>query len=101
MHEISAEIKQKIVEIIKLKITGPRYKIFLFGSRTNGKATNRSDIDVGIDAKDSLPWSLLADIKEDLANIPILQKIDVVDFNNVADDFKGIALKDTEVLYEQ
>ena len=65
-------------------------KIFIFGSRARGENYPASDIDVGI-----LPESDDRDIRfkisllrEKFENSNIPQKVDVVNLNEVSDDFK-------------
>lgn len=95
------DIKREIVKIIKNRLKLPHYKVFLFGSRVTGKASDRSDYDVGIEAKEEIPVSCFFDIKDDIHNLPVLQKIEVVDFRKVGDEFKEVALRHLEVLYEK
>jgi predicted nucleotidyltransferase len=95
------EIKQQIIRIIKAKLDLAHYKVFLFGSRTNGQAGERSDIDIGIDAESKIPAKMLERIKGALETIPTLKKFDVVDFKDVSPEFKEVALQKTEVLYDR
>ena len=44
---------------------------------------------------------VLGEMKEKLADLPILQKIDLVDFANASDDFKEVAKQHIEVIYEK
>ncbi len=94
-------IKKEIVKIIKNRLKLPHYKIFLFGSRVTGEANERSDYDVGIAAQEQIPVSDLFGIQDDLENLRVMQKIEVVDFNKVGEDFKKVALAKVEVLYER
>ena len=57
------EIKEKIAEIIIGKLTLSHYKVFLFGSRVNGKANTRSDIDIGIEASEQIPLNIMTELK--------------------------------------
>ena len=95
------DIKEKIVEIISQKLTLAHYKVFLFGSRANGKADARSDIDIGIEASEQIPLNIMTELKAELDDLPVLQKIDLVDFNMVNENFKEIASQDMEVIYEK
>ncbi|MFH1429721.1 MAG: nucleotidyltransferase domain-containing protein [Candidatus Margulisiibacteriota bacterium] len=96
------ELTKYIVEIVRKQIQQPHYKLFYFGSRVNGKADERSDIDIGIIAEANIPWGVIGEIEAELEeSVPVLQKFDFVDFNIVSDDFKKIALKDIEIIYEQ
>jgi len=95
------DLKDKVVKVITKRIKLPHYKIFYFGSRVAGNNVNRSDIDIGIEAAAEIPLSVLSEIETELAELPIMQKIDVVDFKVVSEDFKKVALQNIEVIYEQ
>lgn len=101
MNITKEELKKEIVKAFEKHLKTPHYKVFFFGSRVNGKADERSDIDIGIEAGEEIPVSAFFDIKEDLDNLPILQKIDLVDFAKVSAGFKKVALENTEVIYER
>lgn len=94
-------LKEEIIKTFKKWLKLSHYRVFLFGSRINGKADARSDIDIGIEAKEEVPAVVLNEIKNELEGLPLLQKFDVVDFHNVSERFKKTALKDIEVIYEQ
>jgi uncharacterized protein len=95
------EVTGKIIDIISSRLRSPHFRIFYFGSRVAGQATERSDLDVGVEAGEEVPGALMAEIKEKLDDLPIMQKIDFVDFKKVSDDFKEIALRNIEVIYEK
>lgn len=95
------DVKQRIVQIVRENLDLPHYRILLFGSRANGKAHPRSDIDIGIDAGTEIPLAVINDLKERFDDIPIFQKVDVVDLSTVSEAFKNVALKEHEVIYEQ
>lgn len=42
-----------------------------------------------------------ADIRQDLDDLPVLQKMDVVDFRRTTEDFRSVAKERVEILYEQ
>ena len=91
----------EIVRAVRRHMGCPHYRVFLFGSRAAGKATPRSDIAVGLDAGGPIPLDILARIEEDLDGIPVLQKIDLVDFARVPDAFALHADSAVQTLYEQ
>lgn len=72
--------------------------MFIFGSQANLKKLKAADIDVGIKAKRALNFKKLAKIRDELNEIPTLRPIDLVDFSNVEDDFKNVALSNIEKL---
>lgn len=95
------ELKDKIKLILNENIKEPHFKAFFFGSRASGKAMQRSDIDIGILAAKPIPLNVMGEIKTELDKLRVLQKFDVVDFNDADDDFKKVALKSIEVIYER
>lgn len=95
------ELKKEIVKVITRKLNMAHYRVFIFGSRAAGRADIRSDIDVGIESGEPISLAILNDIKSELDVIPILQKVDVVDFSTLSPDFKEAALQNIEVLYEK
>ena len=94
-------VTQAIIGAVKSCLPFPHYRILLFGSRATGKATPRSDFDVGVDAEARIPLEVIVKIKEDMDAIPILQKIDLVDLASASEDFKHRAKEAAKVIYEQ
>lgn len=92
------EIKHLVRETLARRLAGRSYRAFLFGSQANRPDLKPADIDVGILADEPLPVLLLAQISEDLEELPTLYPFDVVDFNRVKDSFRRIALQSTEPL---
>ena len=79
-------------------LSGVAYKAFVFGSQANCKELKRADIDIGI-----MPEGLITDLKlsvicADIENLPMLYKIDLVDFTNADERFKSVALNNIEAL---
>ena len=79
----------------------PRVRIFVFGSRASGLASARSDVDIGVELSRPIPPALLDQIREAFNGLPILQRVDVLDFSRVEPEFRKIALRRVEVLYER
>ncbi len=71
--------------------------IFLFGSRAKHRETNRSDYDVGYDTAHPPSPSKLAQLQEALEELPILAKVDLVDFRKVPPEFNALALKNIKI----
>lgn len=79
-------------EVVRRHLPDPAaYRIFLFGSRADGSAHERSDIDIGIEGPAPVPAAALAMIQEELEEAPTLYTIDVVDFARVSDKFRRVA----------
>lgn len=85
------KIVLKIQSIVAENVVGD-YKLFLFGSRANGKSMKRSDIDIAIVTNEKIDASILAIVREKIENIPTLLKIDFVDLSTVGSDFRSHVL---------
>lgn len=95
-HYPQEKLKKEIREIMGKHLDLTKYRLFVFGSRVSGKGTDRSDIDIGIEGKDPVPYGAMLAIKEEFENLPILYKVEIVDFKNVAPKFREVALEHTE-----
>jgi uncharacterized protein len=94
LEEYSEEkLKKEIVEIISKYLDLNKYKVFFFGSRVRGDNFERADIDLGIEGPAEISAKIMLEIKEELENIRMLYKIDLVDFKTVSEKFKKEALK--------
>lgn len=85
------KLKKEILAIIGEYLDLEKYKVFFFGSRVEGRGDEHSDIDIGIEGPEEIPNTIMAQIKEDIDNLSILYKIEIVDFKNVSSDFKEVA----------
>ena len=92
------KLQRQIKRIFKHYLPRGGYRLFFFGSRVKGDNFPRSDIDLGIDANNPLSAETKLEIEEELQNLPILYKIDLVDFGKVSKDFKKSALKYSELI---
>jgi predicted nucleotidyltransferase len=100
-------VKSRLAAIAKKHFASTRgVSVFIFGSRAGGHFTTQSDFDVGImirkrdGALARVPLRVLSHINEELETIPLLQRIDLVDFSRVNDEFKSVALQRTVPVYE-
>lgn len=95
------EIQEKIVKVVRRHMPkDAHYRVFLFGSRADGTATRRSDFDIGIEGA-MMSSEAKANIYLDLEDLPILHKIDFVDFRAVSEKFRKVAGRKVRVLHEQ
>ena len=92
-HYPEKKLKKEILEIIGKHLDLRKYKVFFFGSRVKGDNFPRADIDIGIEGPRAIPIEIMAEIKEEIEELPILYKFDVIDFKMVSDKFKKEALK--------
>jgi predicted nucleotidyltransferase len=95
-HMTSDEIKLSVRNIVSKFLAPNSYKPYFFGSRVEGTSNERSDIDIGIESLMPLDNLIIGQIKDELEELPILFKIDFMDFNEVTENFKKIALKNIE-----
>ncbi|MEW6557533.1 MAG: nucleotidyltransferase domain-containing protein [Elusimicrobiota bacterium] len=92
-HYPVKKLEKEVLQIVSRYLDTNFYKIFFFGSRVRGTNFPRADIDIGIEGPEEIPSAKKITIEDDLNNLPILYKIDFVDFKNVSEEFKQEALK--------
>ncbi len=97
-NENAAEFKGRIKNIFGKHLDLSKHKIFFFGSRVTGKGSERSDIDIGILGDESVPREVLSRIVDELEELDILYKIDVVDFATAQNRFREVALQNVEYI---
>ena len=73
-------------------------RLILFGSRAQGNAQPRSDIDLAVAISNDKEWWGL---QEAVENFPTLLKIDLVRLGDSDDDFTREILATGKVLYER
>lgn len=89
---VDEKTKNKIIGIISVLI--PQAKIYLFGSRARGNHKEYSDIDIALDAGQSLPPQDVDEVKCMLNESNIRQLIDVLDFYSVHEAMQQQIIKD-------
>jgi len=60
---------------------GADTKVYWFGSWAEGRAVERSDVDVGIIASQPIPLDQLSQLRGAVEELPTLYMIDLVDLN--------------------
>lgn len=92
LEKLKEEIKGIVGRYLDLKL----YRLFFFGSRLKDKGDERSDIDIGLEGPEETPLKIISKIKEEIEALPILYKIEIVDFKRVSSDFRQVALQKIE-----
>ena len=92
----SEETKKEIKKIVFRHISSKEYKVFLYGSRVNGKARKWSDYDVGILGGKPVPTMVKFEMEDELENSDLPVVVEVVDFYNIDDKFKQLAMQKVE-----
>lgn len=95
-HEDANRLSKEIREVVGRYLDLQKYRLFYFGSRVTGTASERSDIDVGIYGDQPVSGAVLTRIREDFDDLRTLYLVEVVDFQRVAPQFREIALRTTE-----
>jgi len=91
------KLKKELLAIVGKHLNLKDHRVFFYGSRVSGKSNDRSDIDVGIEGPKPIPPKILLSIIEEVESIPPLYKIEVVDFSQVDQKFKEVALQNIEL----
>lgn len=97
-HYPQKKLGKEILEIVGKYLDLKEYKVFFFGSRVSGKGGERSDIDVGIEGLKKFDEDIIYKIKEDVENLGILYKIDVVNFTDADKKFLEVASRFKEYI---
>lgn len=82
------EALEKAAAIIRRHINDASYQLYLFGSWAKGAAYPESDIDLAILGPQPLAPALLRRIKEDIAALPTLRRVDIVDLRAAGESFR-------------
>jgi uncharacterized protein len=98
MFGISSAVKDKIIRVIHALI--PEARIYLFGSRARGTYTDRSDIDIALEADKPLKRVDIGEVRDMLNASNISYKIDVVDLNSLPEEMRSAILKE-RVLWKE
>jgi predicted nucleotidyltransferase len=98
MTDRRAQIKQWLATTLEENLRDISYRAFIFGSQANRAELIRSDIDVGILADDEIPAINMFKIGIAIEDMPMLYKIDLVDFHWVGEKFKEVAMRNIEWL---
>lgn len=91
-----AELKRTALAIFG----GQPAKVFLFGSRARGTHFPRSDIDIGILWDDPGAGRRITLLREQIENLNIPNKVEVVNFAEVSPAFRENAIRSAEIWQE-
>ncbi len=93
---ISPDLAEKYIDFIlkTVKSILPEVKIFIFGSRVQGKALEYSDVDIALQDKQAIPISDILKIKSAFHDSTFPYKVDIVDINSIDEKFLSIIKND-------
>ena len=83
----------ELKKIIKEFSKNERAKVFLFGSRARRDNYVFSDVDLGILPEEKIDKGKISLLREKLENSNIPYKVDLIDLEEVSDDFREEILK--------
>lgn len=90
------DLKDKYVAFIIETVHNilPDAEIFIYGSRTQGKAREYSDVDIALKGKSVIPFLELMKLKGVFENSTFPYEVDIVDINNLSETFLNIIKDD-------
>lgn len=88
------------LELIKriLSETIPKYSVWAFGSRVNGRPQKFSDLDLALVSNEKIDWRIIERLKDAFSESDLPIMIDVVDFNSVSENFRKIIFENHSVV---
>lgn len=89
----------KVVGVVSGHVHEERLRVYLFGSWSQGRALPESDLDIALDAGTPIAPSVLQKIADTLDELPTLRKVDIVDLQAVASDFRNRIMQLGELVY--
>lgn len=94
------DLDPKYIDFVKETILAeiPNVEIFIFGSRTQGKALEYSDVDIALKDDEKISIDTILKLRVRFENSTFPYKVDIVDLNNLKDEFKKIIEKDLHKL---
>ena len=98
MPDIDADPKDLDIVRALAQRFAPGVEIWAFGSRVNGTAGNRSDLDIALVTSKPLEIGALADLKEAFSESDLPFRVDVVDWAATEPRFREIIAQKHVVL---
>jgi predicted nucleotidyltransferase len=75
-------------------ILGADVEVLWFGSWPAKRAASRSDLDIGVMARRTIPSARMEDFRQAVEDLPTLYAIDVVDLTDVGNTFRSHVLNE-------
>jgi predicted nucleotidyltransferase len=97
------DIEEKYLTEIRriLSQQAPDCEVRVFGSRAAGKAGIFSDLDLVLIGSGKLDWRRIELLKDVFAASNLPMSIDVLDYNDISNQFRAIVDKSYEVIQEK
>ena len=89
-------LEDRYVEFIKDTISSvlDDVEIYIFGSRTQDKSIEYSDVDIALKSKNQIEFDKILDLRSAFSNSTFPYKVDIIDLNNIDEKFYNIIKDD-------
>lgn len=87
------EIISAVFKIVQETLKNRKFSFYLIGSRSAHEESKYSDFDFVIKTNKKIEKAIFSKILAQIESIKTLYSIDIVDFYDMSDDFKKIAMK--------
>ena len=85
--DVTPDHKRLVLEILRANLP-PSAKVWVFGSRANGRARRYSDLDLAIDAGRRLTFDEMARLSEAFSDSDLPYRVDLIDWHNIDDRWR-------------
>ena len=85
--DMTTDHKQLVLDILRANLP-PSAKVWVFGSRANGRARRYSDLDLAIDAGRRLTFDEMARLSEAFSDSDLPYRVDLIDWHNIDDRWR-------------
>lgn len=94
------DLEPRYIELVRRILARyvPKLEVRVFGSRINGTSRAYSDLDLVIVGMDALDWQRLNSLKEAFAESDLPFMVDVLDWNQISDEFRKLIDRNYEVI---
>ena len=82
----------RIRQLVLEELRGQRVRVYFFGSRAKGVSTLGSDVDVAVEGLGPENRAIIRRLREKLEESTIPYKVDVIDLDQVGDEFRQSVL---------
>ena len=96
MIDLRSDYREMVLHILKKHI--PDEKVWVFGSRAKRTANNSSDLDLVIVSKDKISPRVMAALNFDFEESDLPFKVDILDWQNISDEFKQV-IKENYIVF--
>jgi len=95
---LNKKYQDQLLKIIHPYI--PKCTIYLFGSRAQDTEKAGSDVDIAIDAGSIIKHKIILNILNDIDDTTIPMKVDIIDLQNVKENFKKEVLSQGIIIWK-